>query len=61
MGAKQLQHAAILVPPLPHLSDLNKIMNNTIRDILVKNVPVEQALAEAENSWTEILNRPQQQ
>lgn len=56
-GAKQLENAVISIPPLPHLPELNKVMNDVMQKVLLKNISAEDALSEAEKKWNEILAR----
>ncbi|MCX7716992.1 MAG: sugar ABC transporter substrate-binding protein [Candidatus Sumerlaeaceae bacterium] len=55
IGAQQLRNPTVLLPPLPKLSQLNKVFNDMARQVMLRNVPVEKAVAEAEAKWNEIL------
>jgi putative chitobiose transport system substrate-binding protein len=55
VAARQLEHATVLVPPLPRLPEINKVLNDTMQKIMLKDEPVEKALSEAEAKCTDIL------
>lgn len=57
LGAQQLRNPTVLLPPLPKLSQLNKVFNDMARQVMLRNVPAEKALAEAESKWNEILGK----
>ncbi|MBX7243890.1 MAG: sugar ABC transporter substrate-binding protein [Candidatus Sumerlaeaceae bacterium] len=57
VGAKQLEKAAVLLPELPRISELNKVMNEVARRIFLKNEDIKAVLDDAEKKWNEILNK----
>lgn len=57
LGSKQIESATVLLSPLPHMAELNRVMNTTMQRILLENVPPAVALGDAEKQWTEILSR----
>jgi putative chitobiose transport system substrate-binding protein len=57
IGAQQLRNPTVLLPPLPKLAQLNKVFNDMARQVMLRNVPVEKAVAEAEAKWNEILGK----
>lgn len=58
ISAKQLEKPTALIPPLPNLSELNRVMNDFAREVMLRNVPPETALNQAEEKWNAILAKP---
>lgn len=53
----QIEKATIIIPDLPRLSELNRVMSDIVQQVLLKDVPTEKALADGARRWTEILNK----
>ncbi|MDB5100137.1 MAG: putative chitobiose transport system substrate-binding protein [Cyanobacteria bacterium RYN_339] len=58
IAAEQLQHATLLVPPLPHQNELAKALDDALqRAALGKQTPAE-ALKQAAEDWDRVLATP---
>lgn len=57
ISATQLPKATISVPALPRMSELNKVMEETMGDVLARGMDPAKALADAEAKWTAVLSK----
>lgn len=51
MSAKQLKNAQVLVPAMPDVNQLKKILYDNLQAAMLKEKTVDQALADAEKAW----------
>lgn len=57
IGAEQIKSAKVVVPVLPRVSELNKVMTDVMNQVLLNNREPQEVLAEAEQKWTQILSK----